>query len=79
MEAIEVTVASHEFERNLEQNNEQERQDYDRTQGTSGKKRAIRHINLNEESETEEPDTDDEIRIAREMMRANGNTVDYTV
>ncbi len=79
VEAIEVTVASHEFERNLEQNNEQERQDYDRTQGTSGKKRAIRHINLNEESETEEPDTDDEIRIAREMMRANGNTVDYTV
>lgn len=79
VEAIEVTVASHEFERNLEQNNEQERQDYDRTQGTSGKKRAIRHINLNDESETEEPDADDEIRIAREMMRANGNTVDYTV
>lgn len=79
VEAIEVTIASHEFERNLDQSNEQERQEFDNAQKTSGKRRTLRQINLNEEADAESIDEDDEIRIAREMMMANGNTVDYTV
>lgn len=70
VEAIEVTVESHAFERNLQQ------------QGQSGngeeqtKKRSTRRINVNELSEEEGLEEAD--LLTKKIMEANGNTVDYT-
>jgi flagellar hook-length control protein FliK len=72
--AVEVTVANHEYGQNQfsEQN-----EDLERNQGKTGKK--ARRINLDEldgDGEAIE-EMDDSERIAVEMMQANGNTVDY--
>ncbi|MBQ2803102.1 MAG: flagellar hook-length control protein FliK, partial [Lachnospiraceae bacterium] len=72
VEAIEVTVQTHEFERNLEQGR-------GRNQGEPEKKSRPRRINLNASSDTGElSDLSKEDALAAEMMTANGNTVDYT-
>lgn len=73
VEAIEVTVQTHQFEQNLEQgrgnsNNE--------TETGVGRKRT-RRINLNAPLSEDETETEEE-RIAADMMSANGNTVDFT-
>ena len=73
VEAIEVTVQTHQFEQNLEQgrgnsNNE--------TEPGVGRKRT-RRINLNVPLSEDEPETEEE-RLAADMMSANGNTVDFT-
>lgn len=69
VEAVEVMVQSHEFERNL---NEQNRGG----KGASeSKKRGIRRINLSEDA-FEEENSDDS--LVREMMAQNGNTIDYS-
>lgn len=69
--AIEVTVQTHEFERNLDQgrggNQNQE----------PTKRNRIRRINLNDASVPGEMEQED--ALAAEMMAADGNTVDYTV
>lgn len=72
VEAVEVTVESHQFERNLsgESNARQQSQDE--------KKKGGRKINLNELSLEEEPEMDEAEQLAVEMMSAGGNTVDYT-
>ncbi|MCR5310355.1 MAG: flagellar hook-length control protein FliK [Lachnospiraceae bacterium] len=71
VEAVEVLVQSHEFERNLSDQNR------GNSQGEEPKRRGIRRINLlnpaGDEIETEE-DT-----IVREMMEQNGNTIDYSI
>lgn len=71
VEAVEVTVASHQFERNLsgEGNGNQ--------QGQDGKKKGTRKLNLNELSMDEEVDMDEEEQIAVAMMSAGGSTVDF--
>ena len=72
VEAIEVTVQTHEFERNLEQGQ-------NKNQGGAEKKSRTRRINLNaldgmeDIGEMEQGDV-----LAAEMMTANGNTVDFT-
>lgn len=73
VEAVEVTVASHAFERNLNEEGEQ----------SSGqmqeKKKSVRKINLAELSEESEDGLlEQQDRIVADMMRKNGNTVDYT-
>lgn len=71
VQAIEVTIATHEFERNLDQNHSnqgQEEQD----------KGNRRKINLDLSNEIDEDDLTQEEQIAVEMMKENGNTVDYT-
>jgi len=72
VEAVEVTIASHEFERSFADNQE----------NASGyeepKKRAPRRIQLDADIPLDEMDLSDEERIAAEMMEQNGNTVDYT-
>ena len=74
VEAIEVTVQTHQFEQNLEQgrghNSNQEEE-----AGVS--RRRTRRINLNAAFAEEEPQTEED-RIAADMMSANGNTVDFT-
>lgn len=70
VDAIEVMVASHAFDENLSQNGETNADDYN-----APKRR--RSINLNDLTEDAELELTDEIELAREMMMANGNSVDY--
>jgi len=74
VEAVEVTVASHAFEQNL---NGDESNAGDQM---PERKRGSRRITLSDlESDNSEEELSDEDRIVAEMMRENGNTVDYTV
>lgn len=71
VEAIEVTVASHRFDENLQQNsggNENE--------GRQPAKQRNRRINL--DALNEEDILDEEDRLAAEVLADNGGTVDYT-
>lgn len=74
VEAVEVTVGSHEFERNLEQNAKREEQ-----QGEEQEKAAkqTRHINLNNLDELSGLMTEEETLVAQ-MMADQGNSVDFT-
>lgn len=74
VEAIEVTVASHEFERNLEQN---ANQDADERGEAGAKRRTTRRLNLEELGEEDAEELDDAEQIARDMMRIHGNRLDY--
>ena len=74
VEAVEVTVASHGFEGNLDRG-------AGHPEGDEGARnsRRTRRIDLSgDEDELDTSDMDDEERIAAEMMAANGNKVDYT-
>ena len=73
VEAVEVTVESHAFESNLWQG--QERND---SASYQGGKKSHRRINLNALEEDFEESADEEEKLTAEMMRVNGNTVDYT-
>lgn len=74
VDAIEVTVASHEFEQNLEQNARQEEQEGERAAAAAVRRRSIRLDDLDgllgvmTEEET----------LAAQIMRDNGNTVDLS-
>ena len=74
VEAIEVTVQTHQFEQNLEQG--RGRGGNPENEAGVGRKRT-RRINLNAAFAEEEPQTEED-RIAADMMSANGNTVDFT-
>ena len=69
VEAVEVMVGSHEFERNL---SDSERRNEEQQRNT----RTVRRLNLDAEDEAE---LDDEDIIRQDIMRQNGNTIDYTV
>ncbi len=71
VEAVEVTVESHAFERNLNGEGES------RQTAQEGKKRGVRKLNLNEMDEEVTVEDEDD-RLAVEMMRAGGGTVDFT-
>lgn len=71
VEAIEVTVQTHEFERNLEQGQGRGQQNEE-----PARKGRIRRINLNDAVSMENMEEED--ALAADMMAANGNTVDYT-
>ena len=70
VEAIEVTVQSHEFERNLSDQNRG-----NASENNQPKKRGIRRINL---SAPEEEIATTEDALLKEIMTQNGNTVDYS-
>lgn len=76
VENVEVTVATHEFEQNLMGGE----QSGNAASEQSGRGRRSRNINLNdldpEDIAAEEMDEGE--RIAREMMAADGNSVDFT-
>lgn len=75
VEAVEVTVASHAFEQNLNGD-----ESHAGEQAEPEKKRGARRISLSElTAEDLEEELSDEDRIVAEMMKENGNTVDYTV
>lgn len=71
VEAIEVTVQTHQFERNLDQG--ESRQD----EANDSKKSRTRRINLDASLDIEEIAEED--KLTAEMMAASGSTVDYTV
>lgn len=70
VEAIEVTVQTHEFERNLEQGGR------GRGQQENSKRNRTRRINLNDPISMENMEEEDV--LAAEMLTAGGSTVDYT-
>ena len=74
VEAIEVTVQTHQFEQNLEQG--RDGSGSREAEAGIGRKRT-RRINLNTAFAEEEPQTEED-RITADMMTANGNTVDFT-
>lgn len=74
VEAIEVTVQTHQFEQNLEQG--RGRGSNPENEAGVGRKRT-RRINLNAALAEDEPQTEED-RITTDMMSANGNTVDFT-
>ena len=79
--AVEVSVASHEMEKNLDQSGQQ--QQNEQQNNATGSIQRIRRANINlnlynseEEALEEASGLDDAARIAMEMMAANGNTMD---
>lgn len=73
VDAIEVTVATHEFERNLEQNAEREKQ-----QGQHEEKRqGRRSLNLNQLDGLSGLMSEEEM-LAAKIMQENGNSMDVT-
>lgn len=70
VEAIEVSVQTHQFESALEQGEERE-------QTQAEKKNRVRKIDLNGLEESDQIDEED--KIVAQMMEMNGNTVDYLV
>lgn len=75
VEAVEVTIASHEFERNLEEQNQGMQQDQEQENGRSSGGR--RNINLQEEEPIQGLMSEEEA-LVMQMMQDHGNTVDFT-
>lgn len=73
VDAVEVTVASHEFERNLEQGTHQEEQQAEEHE----KAMKQRRINLNDLDELSGLMSEEETLVAK-MMAEQGNSVDFT-
>lgn len=74
VEAVEVTIASHEFERNLEQNQQGSAQDEQREQASKSQRR---NISMNQLDELSRLMSEEEMLVAK-IMRDNGNSVDFT-
>ena len=74
VDAIEVTIASHEFERNLEQHH-QNPEEHMQAQEENTKKR--RNLNLDSLDELTGMMTEEEALVAQ-IMKDNGNSVDFT-
>lgn len=74
VDAVEVTVGSHEFERNLEQNEKQEERQAEEREKTSGK---MRRLNLGDLDELAGVMSEEETLVAQ-MMADQGNSIDYT-
>lgn len=75
VDAIEVTVAAHEFEENLEGNARQDEQM--QQQMEESEKHARRNLNLSELDDLSGLMTEEE-QLAAQIMRENGNQVDLT-
>ncbi len=71
VEAIEVTVQTHQFESNLEQGRGRE-------QEMPEKRTRARRINLNESLMADDMEDLNEEALGAQMMNINGTTVDYT-
>ena len=70
VDAVEVTIASHSFEGNLESGKDSSNEE-------SGTPKRTRRINLGDDEDPDTSSLEDDERIAAEMMAANGNKVDY--
>lgn len=72
VEAVEVNVATQQFDRNLEQGKESNEQS-----SKEAKKKGPRRINLNDLDSLEEEELEEADKVTADMMARNGNTVDY--
>lgn len=72
VEAVEVTIASHQFERNMNQGKQ------DAANAEAAKKKSVRKINLDQMDGMEEESLEEADLLTADMMLKNGNTVDYT-
>ena len=78
VEAVEVTVATHEFEQNLDGNASANGQMQEQTgEQRSGGQNERRNLNINSLDELSGLMSEEETLVAQ-MMRDNGGTVDYT-
>lgn len=77
VEAIEVTVESHEFERNLEQQANQERQQAEEQEKARSQTRKINLSGMDSLDELSGMMTEEEALVAR-IMADRGNSIDYT-
>ncbi len=77
VEAIEVTVESHEFERNLEQQANQERQQAEQQEKARSQTRKINLSGMESLDELSGMMTEEEALVAR-IMADRGNSIDYT-
>ena len=78
VEAVEVTVATHEFEQNLDGNTSANGQMQDQAQRQNdGSRSGRRNLNRNNLDELSGLMSEEET-LAAQMMRDNGGTVDYT-
>ena len=73
VDAVEVTVASHEFEQNLEQNSSKEQKQQEQS---ASFKNGRKNINMSSLDEMSGIMTDEENLVAQ-MMHDNGNSVDF--
>ena len=74
VDAVEVTIASHEFERNLEQDHSREEQEGNRQEESANRRRNINLSSLDEISGV----MSEEETLVAQMMKDNGNSVDLT-
>ena len=74
VDAVEVSVGSHEFERNLEQEAKQDERQAEEQERAS---QSTRRINLNELDELGGVMSEEESLVAQ-MMAEQGNSIDYT-
>lgn len=79
VEAIEVSIASYDLNKGMNQNERDDSADSQKNNFKVGNRRRINLNDLEEDIEGEEEIVTEEERIARDMMERNGNTVDYTV
>ncbi len=73
VEAVEVTVETHQFERNLEQGGQQQAEE----EAKASENRTRRNLNLDMLEEDEELTEAED--LAAKIMKENGNTLDYFV
>ena len=74
VDAVEVTIASHEFERNLQQDSGGREAEKEKKAGGVSRKK----LNLNLLEEEGEEELSEEEALAKDIMIQNGNSVDYT-
>lgn len=74
VDSVEISVATHEFEQNLEQNSKQEEEQARMQEENS---RSRRNINMNSLEELAGVLSEEEVLVAQ-MMRDHGNSVDFT-
>lgn len=72
VQAVEVNVATQQFERNLDQGKGSSEQSSE-----EAKKRGPRRINLNDLDSLEDEELEEADRVTADMMARSGNTVDY--
>lgn len=73
VDKVEVAVASHQDSQQFSQSGEEAQRDQKSQSG-----RTVRRLNLDELDAEDAPEMEESEKIAVEMMRANGGTVDYT-
>ena len=73
IEAVEVTVSAHAFERNLNEGGEERGGQSE----AEAKKKKVRGINLTDADLSDLEDLDEEDKVTADMMARQGNTVDY--